>query len=244
MCTLTYRLMDQGYQLFFNRDEQITRPQANPPALNPFLKSIYPVDPTGGGTWIAAHESGVSLALLNFYQAQIDPNLKQFTSRGVIIPHLLKYPHEIDKVLKQMDLTVFQAFQLCVFEHDFSAQTAATARQYIWNGQSLSRCVLSALDSLPITSSGVDFETVSAYRKKQFTKMMVNKQVTEADFMAYHQHQGALGKCSVKMYREDAKTVSFTKITVNQSKALGNKIKIEYMDYLSEQPDSWLALTL
>ncbi len=246
MCTLTYRLTELGYQLFFNRDEQRTRPQAIQPTKNTLLKSVYPIDPTGGGTWIAVHETGVSLALLNYYQAQIDPSFKSFVSRGVIIPHLLSHIDDIHQQLLTMDLSVYQAFQLCVFNSDLSIQDdkREKAYQYIWDGQQLTFATLSAETSLPITSSGVDFETVSAYRQQQFNHLISTKQATAADYINYHQHQGESGKCSVKMYREDAKTVSFTQIEVNQGKSLGNKINIEYVDYLIPLSDNVLSLTL
>lgn len=252
MCTLTYRLTLQGYQLFFNRDEQITRPQAIQPVVNTLLHSAYPIDPTGGGTWIGVHQSGVSLALLNYYQAQIDPRLKSFTSRGVIIPHLLAHIDDIHKQLHSMDLSVYQAFQLCVFGGSLSVQTdesaqiqsSGQARQYIWDGQQLTFSVLSNKSSLPITSSGVDYETVYAYRKQQFNQLIDTEKATAADFISYHQHQGQSGKCSVKMHREDARTVSFTQISVDQHVALGKKIDIEYRDYLSSTPNTVQSLTL
>ena len=235
MCTLTYRLTEQGYELFFNRDEQRTRPQAIQPTINTLLNAIYPIDPSGGGTWIAAHQSGISLALLNYYQAQIDPNLKNFTSRGVIIPHLLADYENIHQQLIDMDLSVFQAFQLCVFGNDLSAQKGkqAQATQYVWNGSKLTCSSLSAKNSQPITSSGVDYPIVLAARQEQF-QLMISEQSSSDDYIAYHNHQGESGKCSVKMFRDDAHTVSFTRIAVEQSKALGKKVKVEYVDHLIE----------
>jgi len=239
MCTLTYRLTDQGYQLFFNRDEQITRPQAIKPTKNIELKAIYPIDPTGGGTWIAVHESGTSLALLNYYQAQVDPTLKKFTSRGVIIPNLLTNVEDIHQQLLAMDLSVYQAFQLCVFDAQLSATSGnhELSMQYIWDGIELTYSTLSVQTSLPITSSGVDFPIVYAYRKQQFSQMIEPHNADQSNYIAYHQHQGASGKCSVKMQREDAKTVSFTQISIDQKEWLGNKVTIEYVDYLAASPD-------
>jgi len=235
MCTLTYRLTNQGYELFFNRDEQRTRPQAIQPTVNVLLNAIYPIDPSGGGTWIAAHESGISLALLNYYQAQIEPSLKNFTSRGVIIPHLLADHENIHQQLLKMDLSVFQAFQLCVFDSDLSSKPnkQKLVTQYVWNGKKLTYSILSAEQSQPITSSGVDYPMVLAARQQQF-KTMISSQSTTQDYIAYHHHQGESGKCSVKMFREDAHTVSFTQISVDQSQALGQKINVEYVDHLIE----------
>ena len=236
MCTLTYRLTTQGYELFFNRDEQRTRPRALQPTVNSSLNAIYPIDPSGGGTWIATHQNGVSLALLNYYQAQVDPNTKNFTSRGVIIPHLLAHYKDIHKQLIEMDLSVFQAFQLCVFASDLSAQKGKQTEvtQYIWDGSKLTYSTLAAENALPITSSGVDYPIVLAARQQQFN-LMISEQSTTSDYITYHNHQGESGKCSVKMFRDDAHTVSFTQISVNQSKLLGEKVNVVYVDYLLDE---------
>jgi len=245
MCTLTYRLSEQGYQLFFNRDEQRTRPQAIAPLVNDTLNAAYPIDPTGGGTWIAVHQSGVSLALLNYYQAQVDPTLKSFTSRGVIIPRLLESVQDIHQQLMTMDLSCFQAFQLCVFDSDLSLSNkhSGLAQQYVWNGKQLIHSILKADSSLPVTSSGVDFETVSTYRKQHFLNAIDVHTSSVDDYIQYHQHQGESGKCSVKMFRDDAKTVSFTHIAVSQERVLGEKVTLDYIDYFAEQAKKTLSLT-
>lgn len=242
MCTLTYRLTEQGYQLFFNRDEQRTRPQAITPVFNHKLNAVYPIDPTGGGTWIATHQSGVSLALLNYYQAQVDPNLKNFISRGIIIPRLLENVKHIHQQLITMDLSCFQAFQLCVFDAGLSSEYKGAAIQYVWDGKKLQHSHLNT-GLLPVTSSGVDFEVVSAYRKQHFLNA-INVQTASTDnYIQYHQHQGESGKCSVKMFRDDAKTVSFTQIEVNQKKAIGEKVKFDYTDYFTAEAIEQASLT-
>jgi hypothetical protein len=246
MCTLTYRLTELGYQLFFNRDEQITRPQAIKPTKNITLKAVYPIDPTGGGTWIAAHETGTSLALLNYYQAQVDSRLKNFTSRGVIIPHLLNNINDIHTQLLAMELSTYQAFQLCVFDAHLSDKANQNERaiQYIWDGVELTHSTLSIQTSLPITSSGVDFPEVYAYRKRQYIQMIDNGTAEQSHYIDYHQHQGESGKCSVKMHREDAKTVSFTQINVNQNEPLGRKVMVQYVDYLAAPPNTTSVMSL
>ena len=69
MCTLTYLLNDFGDELFFNRDEQRSRLPTIPPKFNQTRNAIYPVDPQGEGTWLAVNQQGLTLALLNYYQA-------------------------------------------------------------------------------------------------------------------------------------------------------------------------------
>lgn len=237
MCTLTYRLTKHGYQLFFNRDEQTTRAQAIPPTYHKMINAIYPVDPLGGGTWIAVEKSGLSLALLNYYQGRVNPLLQEFTSRGVIIPYLLMHKGNLHEQLCSMDFSCFQAFQLCVFEADLSAQSGQQdlAKQYIWDGTLFTCSTLLGYPSLPITSSSVDYEDVYAYRKHLFTETVSETNAKKKDFIQYHQQQGSLGSYSVKMQRKEAKTVSFTAISVKQSSGENHKVSVEYLDYLTQQ---------
>lgn len=232
MCTLTYRLTSWGYQLFFNRDEQNTRPQALKPTLDRTLKSIYPIDPSGGGTWIAVHENGTSLALLNYYQAKGDVSVTTFTSRGAIIPALLSVV-DIHAHLRVMDFSAFQPFQLCIFDNKLSMQSG-DASQYVWDGKELHFSPICYLSSLPITSSSVDFEAVSAYRKQQYNQMMMKAHTNAMDFIHYH-HEAGVGAWSVKMQRKDAKTVSFTQITVKHHEQKDKKIEVEYRDHISQE---------
>ena len=71
MCTVTWRTRADGYDLFFNRDEHRARSTAQGPQTHsrPGARVIAPVDPDGGGTWLAANEHGLSHCLLNYYAA-------------------------------------------------------------------------------------------------------------------------------------------------------------------------------
>lgn len=235
MCTLTFRLFEQGYQVFFNRDESRLRKQAIPPTVHQHLnhQAIYPIDPVGGGTWIAVNKKGKTLALLNYYQAQINSD-KAFISRGTIIPQLLDSEQDINLQLENMDLSRFQAFQLCVFEVGLTAISSDTelAQTYIWDGKELTHRSLLTSDALPITSSALDFEQVYAYRKQTFEQLVSSPLAPENNFQLFHQHQNHDGKLSVLMSRADAHTVSFAQILVQQS-VKQKQITFSYRDYLS-----------
>lgn len=71
MCTITWLTRDNGYELFFNRDELRSRQRAAPPQLHQDSKIRYlaPIDSDAGGTWISANQFGLSLCLLNNYGA-------------------------------------------------------------------------------------------------------------------------------------------------------------------------------
>src|SRR5271166_4952326 len=67
MCTLSWIRDEDGYQLFFNRDEKLSRKSAMPPrqATRDGVRFLAPVDGDFGGSWIATNEIGVSVCLLN-----------------------------------------------------------------------------------------------------------------------------------------------------------------------------------
>ena len=224
MCTLTYRLTDAGYELFFNRDEQRSREQALPPEINKSLNAIYPVDPAGKGTWIAVHQSGLSLALLNYYQAEKKAVAGEFTSRGEIILTLLATPESPVETLKSLMLNCYQPFQLCLFESGLTSSNKQLLC-FQWDGEQLNELK----QTLPITSSGVDYPQVYQARKKMFKKMVATNQPTTQQLINYHQSQQEQGKLSVQMFRDDAKTVSFSRICV------ADKVQFEYIDYLDKQ---------
>ena len=220
MCTLTYRLTEAGYELFFNRDEQRSRTQAIPPRIDLALGAIYPVDPIGKGTWLAVHRTGLSLALLNYYQAEKEATERGFTSRGEIILTLLKSPNSVVESLKSMQLSMYQPFQLCIFPEKLTRSTSQVL-YFQWDGEYLHE----VQQSLPITSSSVDYLQVYQARRSQFELMTTTDGPTSQELLLFHNSQQKEGKLSVKMFREDAKTVSFSHICINAG------IVFNYIDY-------------
>ena len=63
MCTVTViPLAGNGRRLVSNRDEVRTRPPSSLPRDHAIAggHALWPVDPTGGGTWIAVSDQGVA----------------------------------------------------------------------------------------------------------------------------------------------------------------------------------------
>ncbi|MGE0442239.1 MAG: NRDE family protein [Gemmatimonadales bacterium] len=69
MCTLSWLPAAEGYRLFFNRDERLTRAPGRPPepGVERGVRFLAPVDGDAGGTWIGVNEYGLAVALLNRY---------------------------------------------------------------------------------------------------------------------------------------------------------------------------------
>ena len=113
MCTLTFIPRADGYILAMNRDEQIARGPATPPAVVQLgsARAILPTD-VEGGTWIGVNEHGLAFALLN-WNREGQPVIKT-RSRGVIIPALLALSHigEAPVAMQRADLDGIHPFRL------------------------------------------------------------------------------------------------------------------------------------
>jgi len=241
MCTLSYLLTNAGYELFFNRDEQHQRPLAFIPKFNELCQAVFPIDPQGKGTWLAVNKSGLSLALLNYYQA-CDSNTDQnFISRGQLIPRLLmaltnEPGVDITEILNAIDLTIYQPFQLAIFPKNLSKHKAKVFF-YQWNAKEL----ILTKKQQPFTSSGVDFDYIEKQRKYKFSQLICPINATREQFKAFHLSQETEGKYSVNMTRFDAKTVSISHIcvealTINSKSDLPIKdITYTYIDNVNHQ---------
>jgi len=213
MCTLSWLLNDQGYEIFFNRDEQRTRPEAIPPALIKQYAAIMPIDPQGKGTWIATSTHGMTLCLLNNYQQQaMIENKKKYNSRGQIIPQLIK-TQQADNLCSQLetlDLNNYLPFFLYIFPADLNKKNASVYA-YQWNGKQLSP----QATEQPFISSAVQLQQAQHSRKQIFRDIITTKASARL-YLAYHaSHLPEKGALSVCMHRDDARTQSLSHISVS-----------------------------
>ncbi|NVK28704.1 MAG: NRDE family protein [Flavobacteriia bacterium] len=208
MCSVSWWIEESGYQLFFNRDEQKTRT----PALSPqsFVlqgtQVLMPIDPVGKGSWISLNEAGVSLCLLNNYQGKTPSG--QLTSRGQLVKQLSSATGlaQIEWQFAQLDLQQFAPFTLLAFELGNSK-----VREFQWDGENVS--ILYAQS--PHFSSAVALDSVTAYRQSVYDELAV---ASADDLLLFHsQHHPEQPHFSVCMHREDAQTVSFTRIQASQN---------------------------
>lgn len=206
MCTLTWRFHTDGYELHFNRDESRLRPKAIPAKID--LKSkpqvISPTDPRGGGSWIAVNQFGLSVCLLNNYQglSNTSRETQNLTSRGLLVS-LLGKCHNIDDALSKFsdfDLTNFRAFEILLFFPSF------TPLRISWNGASAN--ITETIEGFT-SSSGYQPESVISGRRKQFLEY------DDSDLFELHSsHEPERSAYSVCMHRADARTQSYSKVSV------------------------------
>ncbi|MFN0123137.1 MAG: NRDE family protein [Blastocatellia bacterium] len=210
MCTVTWLRNAAGYELFCNRDERLTRKPAAPPRLRARdgVRYIAPADGDFGGSWIGVNEFGLSLCLLNRYQDRA-AKATSSVSRGLLLTELLTSSSsaEVWRRVARTDLGRYQPFTLL-------AMTMASPAMILdWTGHKL------LVDDngerrLPLTSSSFETNAVIASRKGHFRHL---PEISADQLRAYHHsHAPARGPHSVCMHRADARTVSFSHITIRR----------------------------
>lgn len=210
MCTVTVIRTERGCRVMHARDEQRSR-QGGLPAqwrtLESGRRAIWPTDADAGGTWVAARDDGVVLALLN---RNIPDNGRPapIKSRGAVIPALidLDTPAAILERLAEMDLAGTSPFRLLAIDATGSGAVVT------FDGLALSAPVPSKPPSC-LASSGLGDEHVQV-RLPLFDEMMAEAATPEQQ-SAYHHHRwDDRPEFSVLMSRRDARTVSITTIEV------------------------------
>lgn len=226
MCTMTWMYHKNGYELFFNRDEAKTRLIAFPSEVGVAngVSFIAPIDADAGGTWMGVNAFGVSVCLLNGF-GKVDRQRNDYVSRGALVMSLLDVPcvEGVHKRIAQTDLTAFRPFSLVVLEPDKPVQV------WVWDGEQMQLEV----DVLcPLISSSFKLKDVSAHRQRVFESLNVPQAKTLEDY--HRSHVPQVGPFSVCMHREDAHTVSLSRVVVTQEQihffyAPGSPCKTDFL---------------
>lgn len=207
MCSVSWLLEENGYQVFFNRDEQKTRALAMPPKQYQVngVDMIMPLDPTGGGSWISINEFGLSLCLLNNYQGIVPDG--PLISRGLLLKNmsLSRNIAQLTEAFYRLELSSFAPFTLLAFAPNLTQHNGVVVA-YKWDGVQQN---IVETDS-PLFSSGVDLARVQAHRQAKYDQL-ISTGKNQQNLLMFHSHhhseQPHLGTC---MHRSDAHTVSFT----------------------------------
>lgn len=211
MCTVTWLATRDGFELRMNRDERRTRSVAIPPAVyeRDGVRYVAPRDVDGGGTWIAVNDAGLAVCLLNGPVAP-DGQAGQ-RSRGLLVEELAS-AWSVDDVrmrFRQTSLSCYASFTMLVLE------PGAPACLVRWDGATIV-VDASARQSMLLTSSSVDLEAVVASRTAVHREYMRTSRGRDAEMLErFHRDHGPdCGHLSVCMHREDATTVSYTRVAV------------------------------
>lgn len=228
MCTASWLIGPEGYDLLFNRDELHTRPIALPPRRGERngVRFLAPLDPLGGGTWIAANELGLCLFLLN-RRPNREPRAPQ-ASRG-LIPLALIDASEIGEIGRRaaaLDLGRYRPFTLGAIA------PGGPPVVFAWTGDALD--VTDARP--PLVSSSVGDDSLFAERRATYPKVLLSIR----KLLAYQRSHGSgPSAASVCMHREDAQTVSFSRVRVT-----GSRVRLGYApgSPCERVPMRWLGL--
>lgn len=235
MCTLTFtgtaldpgvstqalRDGEAGYTLLFNRDELRARGPEIAPAearTDSGVRYIAPTDSDAGGTWIAANEHGITVALLNGYAESRGPERSEWTSRGALVRSLADM-QTAGELWTRMSPRRLGAFRPSVVVALGLGERPLIAR---WDGLAVSFDPRADL-ALPITSSSYEQSEVQRFRRDLYAREVgggLDPRSTGppslAALDAYHRWTGPDGPTdsSPCMARSDAATRSHCRIEV------------------------------
>jgi hypothetical protein len=216
MCSVSWVRRRGSLIVVMNRDERRDRAPARPPRRWPGAGGGFtaPVDGDAGGTWIAARDSGVVLALLN-HQGSDDSGVVggrgPRISRGLLVTTLAveSSPPGVAR-LRAAGLASFAPFRL------FVAGPRVTPRVFTWNGARLSMRRLDPRVGF-LTSSSWNPRAVIPARHARFRAFRrEHPRPTRADLVAFHTRASDPRGTpwAICMSRDDARTVSRTVVEV------------------------------
>jgi hypothetical protein len=212
VCTSTWLIRADGYELFFNRDESVRRGLALPPERLELegVRVLAPRDADAGGTWIGVNERGLAVALLNGADrrgATETEGADARRSRGLLVTELLAAPTAAAALarLAEVSLDRYRGFLLAVF----APGAAPEAR--LWDGEALAAVAAQA----PLASSSLDRTRAQTERERTYRRVVGDAPERAALAAFQRSHEPERGPWSPCMHRADASTVSATEVRVD-----------------------------
>ncbi len=225
MCTLTWWSDYQGrYEVFFNRDERKTREAALPPRelrCGEDVRLLAPIDPRGGGTWLAVNEAGVTIALLNWYEEEPGEAPKAgWRSRGRLVTDLADAgsAEELAERISRIDAGSYPPFRVAGFALDEAGGFHAFAWEWSRGG-----CLLPIQPlERPLCSSSYETGPVIGGRRARLEAwaMQSSGELSPDELWRYHHGENpeagveVPSAWSVRMDRSDAQTWSISRVSV------------------------------
>jgi hypothetical protein len=218
MCSLSWSRSRGRLVVVMNRDERRDRAAARPPRRWPGGFTA-PIDPDGGGTWIAARDSGVVVALLNHQPGRGVrlPPPETRVSRGRLVADLAaERTLPTAARLRTAGLAAFAPFRL------FVAGPSVPPRVFTWNGRALTARRLAPRLGFLTSSSWQPRQVIPARhaRFRAFARAQPQPTPTSDALVAFHEQTAdPRGPAwAIRMEREDARTVSTTIVDAGPSR--------------------------
>jgi Transport and Golgi organisation 2 len=227
MCTVTYIPLKDKIFLTSNRDEKHSRADAIAPQVYTFGsgKIFFPKDAHANGTWIALHENGNAMVLLNGGFKKHEPNYPYRKSRGLIFLEVMDSEWPLEKY-RQTNLNNIEPFTLVIYRE-------GELYECRWDGTE-KHITAKDIKTPHIWSSVTlyDDETI-ARRKNWFSGFIQKTPIPSQDDIFHFHHFGGEGDSEndIRMNRDGfLYTVSITGIESNTEKAF-----IKYIDLKNDQ---------
>lgn len=215
MCTVTFIARKNGYALGMNRDEKNSRVQGVAPSRHVLdgRAAIFPSEPSGG-TWIGVNDAGVTFALINWYligkrvsrnpisRGEVTHSILAFDKLSAAEQHLARFP--LDRINPFRLIGVFP-------------QSTAIV-EWRWDLVGLKRVEHRWQTSIWI-SSGFDERGAEITRRERFVAAQQNGSACDVRWLRqlHRSHEPAPSAYSICMHRDDARTVSYSEISVTDS---------------------------
>ena len=213
MCTLTVVTGSDTYRMAMNRDEKIARGAGVPPVMHEFdgTRAIYPND-GDGGTWIAANECGIALALLNWNDIAPPGKTVKTRSRGRVIPALIdsRSLWDLHAVFSVSNFTGMLPFRLVgVFPSEREIW------EWRWDSTHLEFQV-HAWKSRHWFSSSLSDNRAESLRGLACRDAQRESDAGSVPWLRrlHASHGGGPGPFSLCVHREDVKTLSYSEVMV------------------------------
>jgi len=250
MCTLWAVQSQHGLWCGFNRDESLLRGRAQPPSLRSVTDAltgqpvavIAPTDIDAGGTWLAASDRGMVVAMLNNYTAPSQQAEEPVRSRGLLPLDLLAYATPLQAVR-------WLQGQTALLRHTRPFEAALLAPRHslqrlVWDGQDLQleERVLPAV----LASSGWRVPEVRAAREAAFPQVIkalqavMNVQQASAVLQqAAADHTPGRAERATCLHGFVSRTVSHTQVLVSDA-----AVAMRYVDGwpCATAAGDWLSL--
>lgn len=185
MCTVTYIAQSNGFFLTSNRDEKKIRLLALQPQWYSFSsgKILFPKDGNAGGTWMALHENGNAMVLLNgaFYNHEVHYPYRR--SRGLLFLDIFNHPQPI-AAFDQIHLFNIEPFTLVIRQQQHLFEVR-------WDGAEKSITELDARKTYIWSSATLYSKEVIHKRKEWFHSFIENNKVLDAKhILNFHRFAG------------------------------------------------------
>lgn len=222
MCTVSWRINAEGYEVLFNRDELRSREVALPPRRQRArldepgqgIEFLAPIDPQGGGTWMLVNALGLTLCLTNGYRRADAEGDTEWRSRGRLVLELAgcRDADEVSSGLEsQVERHPYRSFSVLAF----MPHQAPQGWRWGWQTDGSTASELEPfVPHAPLSSSSFDATGAESLRRGLFAALPADPD--SDDLLALHRaHDGGAGPLTPCMHRPQARTVSLTRVEVD-----------------------------